>query len=379
MGNVKQKNEEKKKLRLSKKKRVLLIIIASILLAAILFGVIFGILTYSPTVLRYGSSTLKEDVYCYWLACYKYNLMVTYRGMVDRDVPGAWAQLREDGLSYDAWFKAAADKQIAMHFVASVLFDRTGADLADSYYTAIETAFTEMEDYSYDEDMYGLLRERYGIGERQLKRLALYEAKYHALKIHMFGSDGSGVYNGAYAEQLAAFYRENYLLYNVIYLTDEKSAQKQEELEALIAEGMTEEEFEKFEQDFSETTVTEKYPDGIYIYKGASYSSAFSAELLEAMTSLDATGDITSRRDKDNKGTYYVMRYALPDAPYLSADEDVRFSLQGFAEYAATYLYYRELESCLAEAEWVREIVDTYSMATTIKAQDYNMTRFLGF
>ncbi len=379
MSNVKEKKQKNALKGMSKKTRVWLIVIASVLLAAILFGVIFTALTYSPTVLRYGSSKLKEDVYAYWLACYKYNLMVMYKGLVENDTPEEWAATDASGRSFDALFKERADREIALRFVASVLFDRMGVNLAEKYYTGIEKSLTDMQEYSYDEDMLALLKEKYGIGERQLKRVALYEAKYYALKEHMFGSDGSGVYHSAYADRLDAFYRENYRLFNVIYLTDEKSAEKQTELSALIAAGMTEESFRDYEQENSETSVTEKYPHGIYMYWNGNYSSVFSEELLSAMMSLDEAGKIVSRRDKEDEGTFYVMRYALPDAPYLTNDKDIRFSLQGFEAYAASYLYYQELEACLAEAEWVKEISDTYSMATTAKAQDYNITKFLGF
>lgn len=365
--------------RFSGKKKVVLIVVAVLLLAAVLLGVILSAANASPTVLKYGSSSLKENVYAYWLACFKYDLMATYKGMLESDSAAAWAKLMENGQSYDDWFKEAAHQQIALRFVASVLFDRTGAKLPEGYYSAIEKALSDMEEYDYDEDAFGILKEKYGVSARELKRIALYEAKYAGLKAHMFGSDGSGVYGAAYAERLASFYKENYLLFNVIYLSDEKSGAAKAELETLLEDGLTEEEFEAFEKEHSEMKVTEKYPDGIYIYRAGNYSSAFSAELLNAMAAADAVGKIAARRDGNDKGTYYVMRYALPEAPYLTNDEKVRFSLQGFEEYAASYLYYEELNACLAQAVWVSEITSGYSMAKTIKAQDYNIRKFLEF
>ncbi len=364
---------------ISKKKRILIAVIAALLLAGILAGVLFAAFTYSPTVLRYGSATLNERTYAYLLACYKYELLVANKSLGIDDTAASWQKTDEGGRTYEELFKEAADREIALRFIAASLFDARNEGLGAAYYSAIETALSEMESYSYGEDVYGILSERYGVGKTELKRTALYEAKYLALKDSMFGTDGSGVYDAAYAERLEAFYKENYLLYNVIYLSDAKSAAKQTELEERIAVGMTEESFRDFETAHSENRVTENYPHGIYIYKKADYTSVFSAELLSAMGSLTEAGAITSARDKNGEGTYYVMRYALPSEPYLSDDKKVAHSLSGFAGYAAAVLYREELEACLADAMWVTEIQNAYTVASTLKAQEYNIVRFLDF
>jgi len=366
------------KARLSKK-QLCLIVIAALLAAAILIGVIAAVSSYSPAVLRYGGVSLGEDTYAYLLACYKYELLVSNISLGLTDDTASWQRTDESGRTYEEIFKEAADREIALRFVAAALFDKTGEGLASTYYTAIETALDEMASYSYDEDMYDVLKDRYGIGKTELKRAALYEAKYKALKEYMFGKDGSGVLDAAYAERLDAFYKENYLLYNVIYLSDEKNAARQEELEERIEAGLGEEGFRDFEVSYSESRVTENYPDGIYINKRVDYTSVFSAELLSAMGSLDGVGKITSARDKNDSGTYYVIRCALPEESYRSEDSKVIHSLSGFTEYAAAALYHEELLDCLTDAEWVTEKQSAYTIAKTVKAQDYNVVRALGF
>lgn len=368
------KTKELKRKKLTKK-QVLLIVVACLVLASVLGGVLFSILTYSPTVLRYGSDRLGEDAYSYWFSCMKYQLLIGYRV---EDTPETWQKEAENGRTYGDLFKEAADREIALRFVAASLFDALGSAPGDRYYDAIATALAELEEYSYEEDAYEVIREKYGVGERELKRVALYEAKYHALRYALYGEDLSGIYASDNRAALSAFYRENYALYNVIYLSDEKSKDKQAELAAQLA-GMTEETFEAYEKAHSEQPVTEKYPDGIYIYRGADYSSAFSEELLAAMQSLDEVGKTASARDKNDAGTYYVMRYALPNEPYLSEDKKVAFSLTGFAEYASAALYLNELEACLPDCVWTEDIRGSYTMKDTVKAMDYNILRFLRF
>jgi hypothetical protein len=95
------------------------------------------------------------------------------------------------------------------------------------------------------------------------------------------------------------------------------------------------------------------------------------------MGSLGEVGDTAVARDKNDQGTYYVMRYALPAEPYLSEDEKIAFSLSGFKEYASSYLYLNELEACLEECEWVEEISSLYTIGRTVKAVDYNVLRYL--
>ena len=150
-------------------------------------------------------------------------------------------------------------------------------------------------------------------------------------------------------------------------------------LEERIEAGLGEEGFREFEVSYSESRVTENYPDGIYINKRVDYTSVFSAELLSAMGSLDGVGKITSARDKNDSGTYYVIRCALPEESYRSEDSKVIHSLSGFTEYAAAALYREELLDCLTDAEWVTEKQSAYTVAKTVKAQDYNVVRALGF
>ena len=363
---------------LGRKKRGYLAAVALILAVAVLSGLVYLVLPKSAAVMRYGGSTLREDAYAYWFSCYKYQYLVAYKHLGIEDSDQGWAATdAASGRTYGEAFKDAIDKEIALRFIASAIYDSESVSLSEADLSYIESTLLDMEEYSYGEPMYEILKERYGISKRHLKRVALYEMKYKALFSYLFGSDFSGVYSQEYQTALAEFYRAHYKRFNVIYLSDEENAETQKSLRNFIAEGITEAAFTEWEKAHSESPVTEDYPNGIYLYDGMRYDTVFSNELLSAFYSLEegATAEV---RNANDDGTYFVMRYSLDEAPYLSSDTKVQKSLENFAEYAARSLYRRQLEECLADLEPIDGILDAYTLAAVVKEKDYNIVNRIG-
>ena len=359
----------------TRKKKIWIAVIGALLAVALTVGLVFALLPSSPEVLRYQNAVLRENEYAYWVACYKYHYLVSTRGV--EDTAEAWAKPTADGRSYDAVFKEAIDNDIALRFVAAALFDASDAVLSETELWAVENAASDIFTYSYGEDVAAALSANYGISAKEMKRIALYEVKYGAYRSYLFGSDFNGVYSAEYATALDAFYKEHYARYNMIYLSDEKSADAQREISLYLDVGMSEESFTKFEQEFSEMPVTKNYPNGIYIYDGKDYSDAFSKEMLAAIEEANEVGKVATVRDKDDKGTYYVMRYALDEAPYRSTNENVQKSLSDLAENAAAYLYPRVLAEEIAKAQWKTEYTNRYTMAYVTRESKYNIVRLV--
>ncbi len=359
-------------------KRTVLAIVAVFLAVVILALSLVLIFTQEEKVMRYEGHALREDVYAYWFSAYKYQYLVAYKHLGIADTESGWAQIDEgSGKSYNDAFKSAIDREIALRFVASVLFDKSGASLSEGDLEAIGTTLADMDEYAYGEKMYKTLKREYGISKSDLKRIALYETKYKALLSVRFGTDFSGVYATEHREALAKFFSDHYKRYNIVYLSDEKNSQKQADLRDFIVGGTTEEAFTEWEREYSESRVTEDYPNGIYLYDGMRYGGVFSEELLSAFDSLEV-GECCEVRNAKDDGSYFVMRYALDEAPYLSSDNKVQKSLDGFAEYAARSLYREELQACLEDVSWVTEITDAYTPAAVKKEQDYNVVNLLG-
>lgn len=359
-------------------KRRLYAVIAAALALCLLAGGILLLADRSPIVMRYGGSTLREDAYSYWFSCYKYQYLVAYKNFGIEDTEAGWAVQAEDGKSYGEAFKAAIDKEIAMRFVASALYDATGATLSESALSSLEGVIADMEDYSYGEDMYDALKESYGIRKAQLKRVALYELKYKALLSYLYGADYSGVYGAEHKDAVESFYQTHYKRFSFVYLSDESGADEQASLRKNIAEGIDETDFAEWEREYSEQPISEKYPDGIYLYDGLPYADVFFDGLLSAFHALENAGDTVEIRNETNSGSYFVMRYSLPKEAYLSTDEGVKKSLGGFAEYAARALYREELEAHLADVEASDALIAAYTLPAVKKEKDYNVVNLLG-
>ena len=86
-------------------------------------------------------------------------------------------------------------------------------------------------------------------------------------------------------------------------------------------------------------------------------------------------GKVAKVRDADGKGSYYVMRYALDDAPYLSEDERVRAWFDELPSFAGMYLYRSLLEKELHKIE-TTEVAEGYRVADAYTCKDYNAVRW---
>ena len=129
--------------------------------------------------MRYGGATLREDAYSYWFSSYKYQFLIAYKQLNIDDSESGWARIDSaSGKSYNDAFKSAIDKEIAMRFIAAALFDQMGASLSDADLSAIASTLSDMEEYSFGEKPFKLLKSEYGVTRSDLKRIALYEVKY---------------------------------------------------------------------------------------------------------------------------------------------------------------------------------------------------------
>lgn len=384
------KKEKKQGLRarftaLPRRRRILLATVSILLALAIVLLSVLLLLPSGRVTLRYGGALLREDAYAYWLACYKYEYLVAYKQLGITDTPSGWEKTDpSSGESYGESFKAAIDREIAMRFAASVLFDKASASLSAQDLAHIEETVREMaEEYTYGLSAKKTLRERYDASVRTVKRVALYEAKYAALLLYRFGEDYSGVFAEEHRAALDAFFRAHYTRYGIIYLSDGENAENILALQADIDNGISESEFAEWEREYSElrasdAPLSEAYPNGIYLYDGMRYDRGLLLELSDEMRSLAAEGDTLTVRNEKGTGSYFIMRYTLDEAPYRSTDEKVQASLTGFAEYAARALYRAELEECLADVSWEREVSDAYTLAGIATEKDFNIVDLMG-
>ena len=362
--------------------------VALLLVAAILIGLLVYASSLAPAVYDFEGATLREDAFAYWFACLKYVYQVRYKSLGIADTEAGWAEIGADGRSYESGFYEMITEEILLRFVAASLFDADGYVLSDADYGEISALLEELDTESYGEVPMDVLKEKYGVSSRTVKQTALYEQKYAALYRALF-SDGSVIYGSAYADRLAEFYTKYYSRYNMIYVEDSVGEEKIRALEAALwpagnvgesaVTGVSEELFTQLEAEYAtgEGVTSGNYPNGIYLYSGESYTAAFSEELYSAFTAADEVGKVVKVRSADGKGSYYVMRYALDEAPYLSEDTKVQAVFEKLPEYAGAYLYRALLRDELAKIV-SHGVAETYTVAATKSCRDYNIINMLG-
>ena len=381
---MKMTKEEKPR---GKRRGVLLGLIAAALTVAILLSALVLALTASPVAYTYGGASLREDAFSYWFSCLKYEYLVHYRDLVIEDSAEGWAKTDDNGVSYNESFSEMIRDEILLRFAAASLFDSQGYTLSKADYNALEELILEFEAESFGEVGFRVLKETYGVKKSTVKQVALYEKKYAALYTALF-SDVSAVYTAQYRASLEEFYEKYYARYNMIYIGDAIGEERIETLEnalfgglaedKTVGTGVSEETFTSLEADYSEPgqgITSAKHPNGIYLYAYENYAGAFSDELLSAFRLADEAGKVVKVRDAANKGSYYVMRYALDKEPYLSDDSLVLASFADLPTYASTYLYRALLEEELADIVSCG-IADGYRVADVFTCKDYNVVRW---
>lgn len=369
-----------------RKKRFLWGGIAALLALAVLLTGLVMIFTAAPTVYSFGGARLREDVYSYWFSCYKYVYQVNYRDLDIEDSEAGWAQPYRDGMSYEELFRERIDERIRLRFIAASLFDSQGYTLSESDREALDALMEELETESFGEVPLDVLEKTYGIGKNAVKQAALYEQKYEALYKQLF-SDASVIYSDAYRDALKSFYETYYLRYNCILIKDDAGDAQISALEAALfpADGarVTEETFTALEAEYTDENfkvTSGNYPNGIYLYAGESYARSFDAELLSAFSEAagsDGIGKIVKKRNAEDNGTYYVMRYALDDAPYLLDEKWVDVCFGDLPSYAGIAFYHDLLREELASLK-THEAHANHSVANAVSCKYYNIVQLLG-
>ena len=372
-----------------KKKRFLLGAVALLLVLAILIVALVLTLTAAPAVYGFGGATLREDAYSYWFACMKYKFHADYRALEIEDTAAGWGALGEDGRTYEELFYDMIDEEIRLRFIAAALFDSQGYSISSTDRLSLNALISDLDSESFGEIPMEVLKKTYGISKNTVKQTALYEQKYLALYKELF-SDASAIYSESYREALKTFYETYYYRYNMIYVPDSAGESVIETLEDALWQGenvgvssvtgITEERFTALEAEYTDENfkvTSGNYPSGIYLYAGESYAREFSDELLSAFSEANEVGKIVKKRNADDNGSYYVMRYALDDAPYLSDDTRVSDCFRDLPSYAGAYLYRgllrRELKKIVSHG-----VAEGYTVTGTVSCKDYNVVQLIG-
>ena len=153
-----------------------------------------------PVVMEYGGVRLTEDIYRYWVACYKAQFAYDLN-----------EENREE-------IYELIDKNIKKSLVAVGLFNRYGLQLSSTAREQIDRGLDMLvEDIGGgNRGMFNEATAMYGIGYDGLKIAFTYEQMAAALREYLFGEDG---YYSISKEQYANYCEETYARVRMIYIS----------------------------------------------------------------------------------------------------------------------------------------------------------------
>ena len=319
--------------------------------------------TSHPVVMEYEGLRLSEDIYRYWLSCYR----------------AQFASLEKE-YTTDRLYEIA-DINIRKSLIAAAMFDRLGLQLDTLARNQINAAMEQLvSDAGGTREALNEMAAPYGIDYDGLKTAISYEQKAAALLSYLFGD------KGLYAitdEQYEAYYQQNYRrvrVLTVLYVTyqldedgerifDEKKQSyvyirksgaaleaqqaKAAAVRAGVAYNLSDESFLSLMKTYNEDTVKEDaYPNGYYFTTGVDYS-AYIPEIPAAALAL-RDGEVIEVESE--YGVHFI--YAPGNDKGAYADEKNEDFFTDFEDRVRMSFYETYIEARLPDVKVYREVKD---------------------
>ncbi len=283
-----------------------------------------------------GDTEITEGMYAYIRSAAKYRFVATYKNEGLRDTAMGWSSLSNDGeRTWRERFEYELEDYTVRLLTAAYLFDTYyGFSLSEYDESAIEASIALMVlDMGSEDALEDALKETAHCTVKDVRRVAILNAKANALFEELYGADGTGVH----ASILEARYQASYVRIKTVFIRqmgkligegdvhEEFTPEQEEEalrrisiLEAALDSGeMTEARFLTLQAEYNEDkTTADAYPNGFYFSKDASYDRAVIDVALDMQVG-------ETRLVTGEYGTYLVRRYENEVGGYaMTANED---------------------------------------------------------
>ena len=314
------------------------------------------------TVMTYDGLSLTEDIYRFWLSCYR----------------AQFAHLEAtEGTDKLA---TLADTNIRKSLVAAGVFDAMDLRLDRTARNQIDGAMRSLIELYGSRSALDEALAVYGITYDGLRRAISYEQKATALSNYLFGE------GGAYApdeEAREEYYRELYCRVQVItllhveftldangerifdrqtgkYVYDEKTGQaldaqleKEAELVSKLYDGIDEIAFQQLLAAYNNDNAAKEYPSGYYFAKGGDYRE-YIEEIPKAALAMD---EGTVVRVESEYGVHFLLRVPLDKGGY-EAEENKDFFPDFYSRMQA-YYFERYITQLLSQVEVDHDVLAT--------------------
>ncbi|MBE6637458.1 MAG: hypothetical protein E7618_06615 [Ruminococcaceae bacterium] len=320
-------------------------------------------------VMEYNGITLTEDMYNYWMATFKRNILSSYSDAYDTEA--FWSQPYDEEQTVEEYFTEIIHARIVNYLVSQDLYKKNRLTMSDSTKQAIKDDIKEKIEYYGSRSALNAELSTLMLNVQSLQEIYTWEEKHNTVYQWMFGEGGVNEISNA---DLIKYYEETYsrIQYIVFYttkiktdddgnyvydsngnvVTEDMTAEELAEKKAKIAECQAKidagTDFETLRKEYSEFD-TSSYPNGFFISaneldvwgvdivlgaKNASVGKVFMVEeetavFLVKKCALTPFADLT---DADLKQLSYLSTYATQE-----------LYDRVFAEFAAHVTVYDEI------------------------------------
>lgn len=336
-----------------------------------------ALVSCSPeSVMTYGSHSINENEFSYYLATYKGKYAQTYADF--KNTPEYFSSVvTDDGQTVEDVLYSAVVHNVEMTLVCEQMFDDYGLSLSRSVEDTINSYIDDFVDEYADgsRNKFNAALGAYGVNINMLKKIYLRDEKVSALYDALYGTNGI---IGITDDDRQNYLDENYVRVRHIYvnnkymyatdedgvqeytddglrkkreLTAEELAAKQALIDAIdesLAEGA---DFDEVYDAFSEDKY---YKNGYYI----SENMDFISDVTDSAMSLEV-GEY--KKIETDYGTHYIMRLEMDEKPWENEDNSDFFD--GYDTTVGQALFADMAEEKISEVVLNEEVLGEYTMA----------------
>lgn len=336
-----------------------------------------ALVSCSPeSVMTYGSHSINENEFSYYLATYKGKYAQTYADF--KNTPEYFSSVvTDDGQTVEDVLYSAVVHNVEMTLVCEQMFDDYGLSLSRSVEDTINSYIGDFVDEYADgsRNKFNAALGAYDVNINMLKKIYLRDEKVSALYDALYGTNGI---IGITDEDRQNYLDENYVRVRHIYvnnkymyatdedgvqeytddglrkkreLTAEELAAKQALIDAIdesLAEGA---DFDEVYDAFSEDKY---YKNGYYI----SENMDFISDVTDSAMSLEV-GEY--KKIETDYGTHYIMRLEMDEKPWENEDNSDFFD--GYDTTVGQALFADMAEEKISEVVLNEEVLGEYTMA----------------
>ena len=326
--------------------------------------------------MTYGSHSINENEFSYYLATYKGKYAQTYADF--KNTPEYFSSVvTDDGQTVEDVLYSAVVHNVEMTLVCEQMFDDYGLSLSRSVEDTINSYIDDFVDEYADgsRNKFNAALGAYSVNINMLKIIYLRDEKVSALYDALYGTNGI---IGITDEDRQNYLDENYVRVRHIYvnnkymyatdedgvqeytddglrkkreLTAEELAAKQALIDAIdesLAEGA---DFDEVYDAFSEDKY---YKNGYYI----SENMDFIADVTDSAMSLEV-GEY--KKIETDYGTHYIMRLEMDEKPWENEDNSDFFD--GYDTTVGQALFADMAEEKISEVVLNEEVLGEYTIA----------------